>query len=87
MRLSTLYLSLAVMSATAGLRAQWVTYTNQSSTRVSASASLVLSDPEEKDYAWGDLDKEPTNQTKTDFLNNLDSFVAVLTGALMSSQV
>ena len=39
------------------------------------------------DKGWGDLDKEPTNQTKTDFLNNLDSFVAVLTGALMSFQV
>ena len=39
------------------------------------------------DKGWGDLDKEPTNQTKTDFLNNLDSFVAVLTGALMSFQI
>ena len=32
------------------------------------------------DKGWGDLDKQPKGQTKTDFLNNLDSFVAVLTG-------
>ncbi|MFN3243696.1 MAG: FG-GAP-like repeat-containing protein [Planctomycetota bacterium] len=58
MRLSTLYISLAVMSATAGLRAQWVTYSNQTNNRVSAAASLVTGDQQEKDYAWGDLDKD-----------------------------
>jgi len=57
-RLSTLSISLALMSATAGLRAQWVTYSNQTNTRVSAAASLVTSDQEEKDYAWGDLDQD-----------------------------
>ena len=58
MRLSTLYISLAMMSATAGLRAQWVTYSNQTSSRISAAASLVTNDQEEKDYAWGDLDQD-----------------------------
>lgn len=33
------------------------------------------------DKGWGVLDTAPTSQTKVDFLNNLDSFVAVLTGA------
>lgn len=58
MRLTTIHLSLAVMSATAGLRAQWVSYLDQSSTRINAASGLVLTDSEEKDYAWGDLDKD-----------------------------
>ena len=58
MRLSPIYLSLAIASATAGLKAQWVSYLDKTSARVNAAAGLVLSDPEEKDYAWGDLDKD-----------------------------
>lgn len=58
MRLSSIYLSLAVLSATAGLRAQWVSYLDQTNARVTASAGLVINDSEEKDYAWGDLDKD-----------------------------
>ena len=58
MRLSTIYLSLAIASATTGVRAQWVSYLDQTSSRINAPANLVLNDQEEKDYAWGDLDKD-----------------------------
>ena len=58
MRLSPIHLSLALASATAGLKAQWVSYLDQTSARVNAAAGLVLNDAEEKDYAWGDLDKD-----------------------------
>ncbi|HEY3246493.1 MAG TPA: FG-GAP-like repeat-containing protein [Phycisphaerae bacterium] len=36
----------------------WVTFTNQTSTRISAAANLSTTDPEEKDYAWGDFDHD-----------------------------
>ena len=58
MRLSSIYLSLAIVSATTGVRAQWVSYLDQTSSRINAPANLVLNDQEEKDYAWGDLDKD-----------------------------
>ena len=57
-RISILFTSLAVTSAAAGLRAQWVSYLDQSSARVTAAAGLVLNDTQEKDYAWADLDKD-----------------------------
>ena len=58
MRSSILITSLTIASAAPGLRAQWVSYLDQSSARVTAAASLVLNDTQEKDYAWGDLDKD-----------------------------
>ncbi len=36
----------------------WVDFTEQTAQRLSASSSLGETDPEEKDYAWGDLDKD-----------------------------
>jgi hypothetical protein len=44
--------------ATAALPAQWVTYQNQTGSRLSAAAALVATDTQEKDYAWADLDKD-----------------------------
>ena len=31
-------------------------YINETDTRIDAPNNLVVNDPEEKDYAWGDLD-------------------------------
>ena len=38
--------------------AQWVNYVNETSTRLVASPSLVVSDNLEKDFAWGDFDHD-----------------------------
>ena len=50
--------ALAAMTCAPSLTAQWVSYTNQTGTRLSASAALVSGDQQEKDYAWGDLDQD-----------------------------
>lgn len=36
--------------------AQWVTFNNETATRINAPSSLVVTDNQEKDYAWGDFD-------------------------------
>lgn len=41
----------------ASAQISWVEFTQENS-RISAPNSLVLNDDEEKDYAWGDLDKD-----------------------------
>ena len=38
--------------------AQWVTFTNQTASRLSAAPANGSADTEEKDYAWGDVDKD-----------------------------
>ena len=43
-------------------------------------SSVFIPSLKKLDKGWGNLDSAATSQTKTDFLNNLDSFVAVLTG-------
>lgn len=49
----------AVCAMAGGAMGQsWVTFSNQTTTRVSAPAGLFTNDPEEKDYAFGDLDKD-----------------------------
>jgi len=60
-RLPTTPVSLVVLAAATcapNLAAQWVSFTNQTSTRVVASSSLVASDSQEKDYGWADLDQD-----------------------------
>jgi hypothetical protein len=59
-RLSSPFLLAAVVAgATApSLRAQWATFTNQTSTRLVAAAALGSADPQEKDYAWADFDQD-----------------------------
>ncbi|MFY9342727.1 MAG: FG-GAP-like repeat-containing protein, partial [Planctomycetota bacterium] len=42
----------------APLSAQWVTFQDQTSTRLVAAAGLGASDAQEKDYAWGDFDQD-----------------------------
>jgi len=51
-------LTLAALIAPAVLAADWITFVDQTSTRLSAAAGVGASDPDEKDYAWGDLDKD-----------------------------
>lgn len=61
MRLPTVSFSmaaLAVATCAPSLSAQWVSYTNQTATRLNASAALVASDQQEKDYNWADLDQD-----------------------------
>jgi hypothetical protein len=41
-----------------GLRAQWVTFVDQTSTRLVAASSLGSGDTQEKDYAWADFDQD-----------------------------
>ncbi|HZN38085.1 MAG TPA: FG-GAP-like repeat-containing protein [Planctomycetota bacterium] len=48
----------AAFALLAPLPAQWVTFQNQTSTRLVAAASLGSADPQEKDYAWGDFDQD-----------------------------
>ena len=49
-------LAWVVLQATAS--AQWVTFANQTATRLSAPTSLGSNDPAEKDYAWADVDQD-----------------------------
>lgn len=61
MRLPTISFSLAALAAATcapSLSAQWVSYTNETGARLSASASLVANDTQEKDYGWADLDQD-----------------------------
>ncbi len=50
--------ALAVATCAPNLAAQWVSFTNQTSSRLVASSSLVANDTQEKDYAWADLDQD-----------------------------
>ncbi|MCK5942610.1 MAG: VCBS repeat-containing protein, partial [Planctomycetes bacterium] len=54
----TALLAAAVVATCSLARGQWVSYNDETSTRVSASNSLVVNDTQEKDYAWADLDKD-----------------------------
>jgi len=44
--------------AVANASAQWVTYVNETSTRLVAASSLLVNDNLEKDFAWGDFDQD-----------------------------
>ncbi len=50
--------SVAALIAGPALAGSWITYTNQTSIRLSAPATLGASDVEEKDYAHGDVDHD-----------------------------
>lgn len=48
----------AAAAAVSSLPAQWVTFQDQTSTRLVAASSLGASDAQEKDYAWADFDQD-----------------------------
>ncbi len=48
----------ALTLSSPSLRAQWVTFQDQTSTRLVATAGLGVSDPQEKDYAFADFDQD-----------------------------
>jgi hypothetical protein len=53
----------AVLCASSIAQAQWITFTNQTGTRLPTgagqnTASLTTTCPEEKDYAWGYVDQD-----------------------------
>ena len=49
---------LMATEARAQFNIQWVGFTNESARRIYAVPGLGLADPEEKDYAWGDVDND-----------------------------
>lgn len=58
---SGLILAAAVLTAGpafAQYNVQWVQYQNETATRLVSDPLLGVNDPEEKDYAWGDVDKD-----------------------------
>jgi len=60
MRQSILMLAaLVVCLAVTPAMAQWdITFSDETATRLSAPSSLALTNPDEKDYAWGDVDQD-----------------------------
>ena len=55
--------AVALLGATSAAQAAWVNFVNQTTTRMPVgaglnTAALSTTDPEEKDYAWGDVDKD-----------------------------
>lgn len=51
-------LLLVAAPAQAQLNQQWLEFRNETSTRLQAAPGLGVSDPEEKDYAWGDVNRD-----------------------------
>jgi len=51
-------ISVAALSGTASAQPDWVQFTNETGTRLSAAAGVSTSDTAEKEYAWGDLDQD-----------------------------
>jgi len=47
-----------LLSLTPTARAQWLEFVEESDTRLVADPSLGATDTEEKDYAWGDVDRD-----------------------------
>ena len=50
--------AIAACAIVPALPAQWVTFQDQTSTRLVATPGLGSADPQEKDYAWGDFDQD-----------------------------
>lgn len=48
----------AACALVSALPAQWVTFQNETASRLVAAAGLVETDPQEKDYAWADFDQD-----------------------------
>ena len=44
--------------STATFAGDWIEYTNETASRLIADASLGAKDTKEKDYAWGDVDRD-----------------------------
>jgi hypothetical protein len=55
---SPLLVAAAAAALVSVLPAQWVTFQDQTATRLNAPVGLVASDPQEKDYAWADFDQD-----------------------------
>ena len=55
---AALALLLGAADAWAQFDVQWVGFANESTRRLLSASALGLTDPEEKDYAWGDVDND-----------------------------
>ncbi len=53
-----LLLSAGTLPAAAQLNNRWLEFQNETATRLVSAPGLGISDPDEKDYAWGDLDRD-----------------------------
>jgi len=53
-----LALAVLVLASSAPALAQWVSFNDETATRLVADPALGSLDTEEKDYAWGDVDKD-----------------------------
>ena len=49
---------LAVGGADAGDDGPWITFVRETATRINAAAAISTSDNQEKDYVWGDFDRD-----------------------------
>ena len=49
---------LVTVPAQAQLNQRWIEYSNETATRLVATPALGTNDPEEKDYAWGDVNND-----------------------------
>ena len=47
-----------ILALAPAVLAQWVEFTNETATRLSATSNLVATDGNEKDYAWADIDRD-----------------------------
>lgn len=47
-----------IIGTSAASASDWLSFTNQTASRIVAAPSLSTTDPEEKDYAWGDVDQD-----------------------------
>jgi len=57
-RLSVVGLFLFISLFSGPVFAQWIEFTEETVSRLSGPAATLLNDVEEKDYAWGDIDKD-----------------------------
>ena len=51
-------LLVTVLALSPTARAQWIEFVDATASALNAEQNLVANDPQEKDYAWGDLDKD-----------------------------
>ncbi len=55
---AALVLAVAALPAAAQLNQRWLEFQNETATRLVSDPALGVNDPDEKDYAWGDLDRD-----------------------------
>ncbi len=57
-RWSVVGLTIGILGSAIPARAQWVRFNDETATRLQSNANVGVSDVEEKDYAWADVDRD-----------------------------